>query len=186
MSSIVATKPLALQQGSSLQERIKGSGTLQELAAAYMKDDGIVVCWQRHRIIWGYWRDGHIVLSDGSQLQEIHVLEVRIFNDAEEIHLLRQGDTYVGRYIQDGMGQDTTYVDSWARLWGKAGKAAHGFVTLRDDERFLTMTIPCDEEDAYYGLVTRNYVTADEQTGQAGYSDYRFVRIEPMKGGVKS
>ena len=46
------------------------------------------------------------------------------------------------------------------------------------------MTLPCDDSSAsYYGLVTRNYITADETTGQSGYTDYRFVRITSAEGG---
>ena len=53
-----------------------------------------------------------------------------------------------------------------------------GYVRLRDDGRGLEMIVPCGDINAeQYGLVTRNYIEADEQTKQAGYTDYRFVRI---------
>ena len=36
----------------------------------------------------------------------------------------------------------------------------------------------------WYGLLTRNYISSDKRTGFSGFSDYRFVAIEPAEEGA--
>ena len=58
---------------------------------------------------------------------------------------------------------------------------------LEDAARKLKQILPQAEERAkYYGLVTRSYI-GYEATGQAGYADYRYVRIAAadVEGGME-
>ena len=184
MSLSLATSPLQIRKGKTKQFSIYKTAPIESLLQTYMKQDAYIVCWQIQRIIWGEWKQSQVTLSDGSELNENKLLEIRIFNEKEELHLIRQQGCYIGRYLIDNCGEDSTYVDSLSRFWGIKEKSADGYVTLRDAERFLTLTIPCQDIQAqYFGLVTRNYIVADDLTGQAGYCDYRFVRIVPAEGG---
>ena len=156
---------------------------LGDVIKQYMKDTASLVVWQRHQISWGQWDGSSLILANQEDLDENQIIEIRVFNDKEELHLYRRRGAYEGRYVCDGEGAVQSHVDTLARLWGH--KTAHDgtFATLKDDERFLSMTVPCQEKADYYGLVTRSYIDVDDETGQAGYRDYRFVRIESAEGG---
>ncbi|WP_301860830.1 CRISPR-associated protein Csx19 [uncultured Megasphaera sp.] len=155
---------------------------LAQLAAMYMKNDGLVIVWQYHRVIWGRWTKGGLTFSDGADLDEGLILEVRLFNDREELHLRRSGTAYTGRYICDGEGTSGDFVDTSARLWGELQSFHDGYAVLKDTQRFITLTIPAAQQAPYYVLTTRNYITIHEN-GQAGYGDYRFLAVTPWKGG---
>lgn len=185
MSLTLAKNALTIQTGPvQRQDNLNETGTLTEILAKYLQHDAALIIWQRQRIIWGrVTKTGEIQLADNSELDETQILELRAFNGQEELHLIRQQGQYLGRYLADGSGKETDYVDSLSRFWGTCTKVENSFATLKDKERFLNLTIPCQEKAAYYGLVTRNYIGVDEKTGQAGYSDYRFLRIEAAEGG---
>ena len=161
---------------------------LAKLAGEWMHGEADVILWQMHRITWGTW-DGKAFrfLADDVRAEEI--LEVRIFNREEELRLHPNEDEFLGRYLrdvaEDAAGDKGDYIDSFSRLWGcKASVSPEGFVELRDENRKLSMTVPYhgDAEKAdWYGLTTRNYIASDEKTGLSGYSDSRFVAIEPAQ-----
>lgn len=194
MALVNVRKKLKIDSTHTSDTPVNVSVSLPELVTAHVKEPGIVVLWQYHKIVWGRWEDGTIQLADNSKFSDEYILEARVFNTTEELHVYRRNGRYEGRYRYDRNDTDSTdseYVDTMARLWGEAATVdvQNGYATLCDTERFLTMTIPVNEVAKWYGLVTRNYVTADETTGQAGYSDYRFVAIEAMddvKGGTEN
>ena len=83
------------------------------------------------------------------------------------------------------------YIDSISRFWGERNEEARdvpeGYMKLEDAARKLTQMLPRVEGQArYYGLVTRSYI-GYEATGQAGYTDYRYVRIAAadVEGGME-
>ena len=135
---------------------------------------GIFVAWQVQSIVWGKF-DGEKISSNVDDW-----LECRIFNENEEIHLKRDGKTFVGRYIRDENGTGDFYVDSFSRFWGERTASTGDWITLTDARRKISMTLPCsDDNKKFYGLTTRNYIGSDNLTGLSGYVDYRFVTIEP-------
>jgi CRISPR-associated protein (TIGR03984 family) len=156
---------------------------IEAIIKKVIKGDAVLVVWQMNRIIWGIWQDGEIVLSDGSRLEMIYVNEMRVFNEQGELHLSKSGDAFSGRYREDQGNQSCEYVDTVSRFWGSKGKREKGFVELNDEERKIQLTVPCDKDGKYYGLVTRNYIGINDKTGQAGYDDYRYVRIISGEGG---
>ena len=140
---------------------------------------GIFVAWQVQSIVWGKFDGEKLLLKDNQSLNVDDWLECRIFNRQEELHLKRTGENFSGRYICDIAGEEKFYVDSFARLWGERKNSSDGWIKLCDEERKLSMTIPCDDGGRkFYGLLTRNYIGSDEDTGLSGYVDYRFVAIE--------
>lgn len=151
-----------------------------------------LILWRRQELVWGTW-DGHAAeLSDGSAIEPRLVLELRLFNETEELHLTRCGKAFRGRHVRDlPAGETADGARAWdrtdllARFWGHETadeNCPRGYVTLEDKERDIEMKVPCAQPGADdYGLLTRNYVgTACEETGQAGYVDVRFVAILPM------
>ena len=154
-----------------------------------MKEANVVV-WQVHGITWGRWQNGSLKLAGDAAKKCSLWLELRVFNEEEELHLKKSGDLWLGRWRKDGVGEATEYVDSISRFWGEMVEAAdlpEGYMKLEDAARKLKQILPQAEERAkYYGLVTRSYI-GYEATGQAGYADYRYVRIAAadVEGGRK-
>lgn len=184
MSLELAKAPLALTDGPvTWKKGLHETDSLTEVLKKYIKKTANLVFWLRSQILWGSWDGAQLQLADKIVLNETQILEVRAFNENEELHLYRKENGYEGRYVCDGQGPIQCHVDSLSRLWGHRIDYADGYAVLIDEERFLKLTVPCTEKADYYGLVTRNYIEADPVTGQAGYRDYRFVRIEAAEGG---
>ena len=182
-----------IQQGSS--ERLAVSLARNETALCEKLEtlgmnEANVVVWQVHGITWGRWQNGSLKLAGDAAKKCSLWLELRVFNEEEELHLKKSGDLWLGRWRKDGAGEATEYVDSISRFWGErveAADAPEGYMKLEDAARKLKQILPQAEEHAkYYGLVTRSYI-GYEATGQAGYADYRYVRIAAadVEGGRK-
>ena len=184
---------MCIQQGSSERLAVslarKEAALCEKLETLGMKEANVVV-WQVHGIVWGCWQNGSLKLAGDVAKNCSLWLELRVFNEEEELHLKRSGDLWLGRWRKDGAGEATEYVDSISRFWGEMVEAAdlpEGYMKLEDAARKLKQILPQAEEHAkYYGLVTRSYI-GYEATGQAGYADYRYVRIAAadVEGGME-
>lgn len=184
---------MCIQQGSSERLAVslarKEAALCEKLETLGMKEANVVV-WQVHGIVWGCWQNGSLKLAGGVAKNCSLWLELRVFNEEEELHLKKSGDLWLGRWRKDGAGEATEYVDSISRFWGEMVEAAdlpEGYMKLEDAARKLKQILPQAEEHAkYYGLVTRSYI-GYEATGQAGYADYRYVRIAAadVEGGME-
>ena len=182
-----------IQQGSSERLAVslarKEAALCEKIETLGMKEANVVV-WQVHGITWGRWQNGSLKLAGDTAKKCSLWLELRVFNEEEELHLKKSGDLWLGRWRKDGVGEATEYVDSISRFWGEMVEAAdlpEGYMKLEDAARKLKQILPQAEERAkYYGLVTRSYI-GYEATGQAGYADYRYVRIAAadVEGGRK-
>ncbi len=185
----LARNPLKIVTGKAAFHPVDCARDKGELTSA-IRDalgdtPGCIICWQIHRIIWGRWTQGGIVLSDGSDLDVSLVEEIRAFHQTAELHLTRAGDRLIGRTVRDGEGEEKDYVDSLAQFWGEREDGApQGYVMLKDRNRKLTLVVPADDTAAKtYGLVTRNYTGVNETTAQAGYDDDRYLAIVPTREG---
>ena len=184
---------MCIQQGSSERLAVslarKEAALCEKLEVLGMKEANVVV-WQVHGITWGRWQNGSFKLAGDAAKKCSLWLELRVFNEEEELHLKKSGDMWLGRWRKDGAGEATEYVDSISRFWGEMVEAAdlpEGYMKLEDAARKLKQILPQAEEHAkYYGLVTRSYI-GYEATGQAGYADYRYVRIAAadVEGGME-
>lgn len=181
----LAKNDLQLNRGKIFFKRINFLSTEPEiiLRENFLEPHGIFVAWQIQKIIWGKFDGEKILLKENISPNFDDILEFRIFNQREEIHLKRLGKNFVGRYIRDENGEGIFFVDSFSRLWGERKNSADGWTTLRDDLRKISMTIPCDGDKKFYGLTTRNYIGNDAATGLSGYVDYRFVALDSAQDG---
>ena len=175
---------LKLHEGGKIFEKLSCECSLSDvekiLHEKFQGNRAVFVAWQLQNIIWGTYDGKQLLLRDNVSPVLENFLECRIFNDMQELHLKRIGNKFRGRYVEDTDGNGNFYVDSFARLWGEKSNSADGYISLLDKQRKLYMEIPCDEDDAkWYGLLTRNYIDSDSDTGLSGYVDYRFVAIEP-------
>ena len=190
MGFTLAKQGLAIVHGRHVWSSVLAGGTmdaLEEAASTWLKDPADVILWQMQRIVWGTW-DGSAFRFAADDVAAEDILELRIFHRTGELHLRREDDLFLGRYVQDveegGDGEADDYIDSFSRLWGKKVDAADGYVLLQDADRKLAMRVPYPGDATkadWYGLTTRNYIAFDETTGLAGYSDERFVAIEPAQ-----
>lgn len=147
------------------------------LAEKFQQNEGILAAWQIQNIVFGKIENGKLKLKSG--LPEVeNFLECRIFNEVEELHLKNISGEFRGRYVRDGVGEEKFFADSFTRFWGKFQTSENGFVKLVDSERKLCLEIPTEVQAEYYGLLTRNYIDSDKETGLSGYVDYRFLKIE--------
>lgn len=139
-----------------------------------------IVVWQVNKIRWGKWKQGKAVFADDESADIQLWLEVRIFNEQSELHLVREGGRLQGRFCQDGQGEAIEYVDAISRFWGEHKSGGNDWLVLEDADRKLKQVLPEATTDArFYGLITRNYIGINEKTAQAGYVDYRYVAIAP-------
>ena len=150
-----------------------------------MKGDALLIVWQFHRIVWGRWQAGAIHLADDGALDASLIGEMRVFNESEELHLVKKRGKFRGRYIFDKDGEGTEAVDSAAPLWGERTACADGYVTLADAGRGLSLTVPAegDAKAKRFALVTRCYIGYDPETQQAGYEDMRYKAVVPLEEG---
>jgi CRISPR-associated protein, TIGR03984 family len=181
MSGIsVAKERYNVRETASQIEHMHLLADMQSLCAEISKHiaRGIVVLWQLHAVTWGRFADGRITLAGNADVNPIYIREVRVFDENAELHLLRRGDEFTGRWRIDGTGEEMQYIDSFSPLWGtREGGVADGYAVLADRERGLRMEVPVEAESGQYGLLVRGYIIPDANTGQAGYGDHRFVKI---------
>lgn len=176
-------KQLTLVEGRIKVTDIQESctGDLATLCNKHMKDAGNIVVWMHHAVLWGRWDGSQIHWSDDSKFDGNGIIEMRIFNTKKEVYVKSLNGEFVGYRVEDGESGENTmnihYVDSIQPLFGEPIGSQNGFVTLADAGRKMKQTVPTTHIGKRLGLLIRNYVTASHTTGQAGYSQYRYVDI---------
>lgn len=179
-------KQLTLVEGRIKVTDIQESctGDLATLCNKHMKDAGNIVVWMHHAVLWGRWDGSQIHWSDDSKFDGNGIIEMRIFNTKKEVYVKSLNGEFVGYRVEDGESGENTmnihYVDSIQPLFGEPIGSENGFVRLADIGRKMKQVVPTVHRGQRLGLQTRNYVTASHTTGQAGYSQYRYVDIVDM------
>lgn len=148
------------------------------------------VVWQAvNELKFGYYNNNDkFIFEDNIVPQEKYVMQIRLFNNDEEILLQKDGGKYNVRIIKDSINRQTDedemvkVVDDASTLFGERTEIkidTKGFVRLVEKGRKISLTIPTQDMAKYYALVTRSYITFDTETGQAGYGYYRYLDIRP-------
>lgn len=178
------TKKLIINFCTSQTAKIDIARTEADLCSEYKKHsltDATIVIWQINKIVWGTINAGEIKLIGDETLCPELWQEIRIFNEAAEIHLVNKDNRLIGRLRCDSTGEGSEYVDTLSRFWGKIDSCADTIV-LTDKNRKLTLELPYPKNidqppKEYLGLITRSYIGCNEKTAQSGYIDYRYVKI---------
>ena len=178
-------KRLTLQQGAvkvtDIKEPFSGDVTI---LCRYLKGNGSIVLWMHHAVLWGKWDGTEIRWSDATQYDGTGIVEVRVFNANEEVYAQCVDGNLVGYRVQDAPsdneGMEIQFVDSIHPLFGEFSRSNDGFAVLADKGRKMKQVVPTDLQGKRLGLKTRNYITSSHITGQAGYSQYRYVDIVDM------
>ena len=185
MKQISPLKQLTVQQGNVIIQDIEEtfSGDLTPLCK-YLNGMGKIVLWMHHAVLWGNWNGTEIHWSDDTQYDGTGIVEVRIFNTKEEVYAQCVDGMLVGYHVVDTTnsenGVEIQFVDSIQPLFGEFSGSNDGFVVLADKGRKMKQVVPTDLQSKRLGLKTRNYITSSHMTGQAGYSQYRYVDIVDM------
>lgn len=185
MKQISPLKQLTVQQGKvtvkDIEEAFSGDITL---LCNYLSGTAKIVLWMHHAVIWGQWDGEEIRWSEGLQYDGTCVVEVRIFNEKEEVYAQCVDGMLVGYHVVDTPNGenavDIQFVDSIHSLFGEFSGSIDGFAILADSGRKMKQLVPTDLQSKRLGLKTRNYITSSHITGQAGYSQYRYVDIVDM------
>lgn len=175
---------------SSVVERKTAICTKQHVAlpeafALLQEDKHKVVAHFVNCVRLGYYQAEKFTFADGAELEEKYLVQLRIFNEQEELYLQKHGAGYYLQYINDENGENTLpTVDSVSQFFGhNTDKAcAAGFAELWEAGRKIRLVLPVDKQADEYALRTRSYVQFDEKTGQAGYAYYRWLDIVPTEG----
>lgn len=183
MSIDLALEPLQLKKGKQYKKKVVLS-LAAENVAEFLQEQCIVaatvICWQANKVFWAKWDGNNFVMPGDEKLQPKLWLEIRVFNEDMELKLRNNRGQLQGRFIDErnGQAEPCEYVDSLSRLWGEAAGTEDGWMMVEDKSRKLRQQLPEIAEPArFYGLITRNYVGVNERTAQAGYVDYRYVKI---------
>ena len=157
------------------------------------KDNYKVIVYAVNEVKFGYYNlenSGEFSFPYGGEFEEKYIIELRLFNENEEILLQKNDDmsSYKARIIIDDVDKDVKdiqkiiTVDDASTLFGKRtidNRINGDFVKLKESGRKISLTIPSEHRAEYYALITRSYITFDEKTGQAGISYYRYLDIKP-------
>lgn len=148
-----------------------------------------VIAYCMNELLFGYYKNGSFTFSKegiDSKYLSRYLMQMRIFNENEELLLQREDSKFRARYIADADIERDGYtktecVDSRSPLFGKpdSGSGRQDFVQLTESGRKMRMAIPAEKGSSVYLLKTRSYIVYDDKTGQAGYGFWRFVSIEP-------
>ena len=135
--------------------------------------------WLVNEFKLGYYESGKFIFADGGLVEEKFLLELRVFNDYQELHVVRKGTALHASIITENKQGDTIAVDSSSQIFGERVEAdvPDRFVRLEEPGRKIAFTIPVDKKADKYYLRTRSYVEQNEKTGQAGFGFSRWVGI---------
>jgi CRISPR-associated protein (TIGR03984 family) len=117
-------------------------------------------------VIWGRFDQGQWAWSSGiapasPKLHAITLQQLRLFGANGELFLWRSGAGFVGRTIEDNVGESIDWFDEEHLLWGKAdGQTTIAFQLMREGAQGL-LHAPPTEIAAKGKLITRNYIDYD-------------------------
>ena len=107
--------------------------------------------------------------------------ELRAFNGNKELHLVKQGSSFIGRIRTDNEGESCEVYDELQLIWGKALKSENGITELYED-RGIIIKLPAEIKDNQRAaLKIRNYLSNEKFE----FVDFRIMGIERNLGEVK-
>jgi CRISPR-associated protein (TIGR03984 family) len=150
-------------------------------------------------VIWGEIRDGKLALSGqlfpsvSPPLRVVSLEQARLFGDAAEVRLWKQGKEFRAGRVEDRAEPNSEAFDQQHLLWGTAiEEAKDEFTLLKDASQGLKHAVPLSVPRDLFGdrrhrplrLIVRNYLACDAD-GRVRIAQARLVGIAlvPPKGG---
>ena len=137
-------------------------------------------------VIWGYVNGVSLALSGDAfyvspPFNPSTLQQARLFWDSGEILIWRGVHGLVGRKIIEGQGEEVEFFDTKPLLWGTEVESTSGnFVLLGEGEQGLRHAPPlviAGNQGPEARLVVRNYLSYEEDSGQAYVSLNRLVEL---------
>ncbi len=139
------------------------------------------VAYLDYTVIIGTYHDGAFQSQEQEPLDPTYLKRLRVFNSNQELLLWRTSSEFQGRLRRDHVETDpfVDVVEACQVLFGTYPMSEGGFTTISED-RGTSLTLPfrelvVDDETQRVSIRTRNYVEKIKETGQATYTDCRFV-----------
>ena len=184
-------KYLQIKEINSIKSECKINTSLKDFLAQNAQGSYKVIWRAMNELKFGYYNrenSSSFTFYDNVVPDEKYLINLRLFNEVEEIMVQKSGSQYTVRIIKDEevTSKETNnvqVVDDASTLFGERtdkNLQSSIFVKLKETGRKISMIIPTSDSAKYYALVTRSYITFDEKTGQAGYGYYRYLDIRPQ------
>lgn len=181
---------LHIKRINSIKSECKIKTSLKDFLAQNAQGSYKVIWRAMNELKFGYYNrenSSSFTFYDNVVPDEKYLINLRLFNEVEEIMVQKSGSQYTVRIIKDEevTSKETNnvqVVDDASTLFGERtdkNLQSSTFVKLKETGRKISMIIPTSDSAKYYALVTRSYITFDEKTGQAGYGYYRYLDIRP-------
>lgn len=155
--------------------------SLMDILSQETRDDYTAIIFLVNEIRIGRFEVGTFTFQDDFTIDERFIVEVRLFNENQEIYARKIGNKYYVRVLTDGKDGDLVeVVDTKSNLFGDRDTNAdlpEGYVRLIEDGRKIKMIVPVNELGKHYALRTRSYISFDGETGQAGFGYSRYLGI---------
>lgn len=181
---------LHIKRINSIKSECKIKTSLKDFLTQNAQGSYKVIWRAMNELKFGYYNrenSSSFTFYDNVVPDEKYLINLRLFNEVEEIMVQKSGSQYTVRIIKDEevTSKETNnvqVVDDASTLFGERtdkNLQSSTFVKLKETGRKISMIIPTSDSAKYYALVTRSYITFDEKTGQAGYGYYRYLDIRP-------
>ena len=112
-------------------------------------------------------------------MQDIDIeklLELRAFNETQEVYLIRAEGEFVGRIRNDSEGHNTKVFDEYHRLWGKVPREET--TNILKEDRGIEIHLPFDvKKGEYIFIKVRNYFTTERDLSCV---DWRFTGFKRL------
>ncbi len=158
-------------------ESVSGLG-LSELLSEYFKGEKAwILFWEQYRVDFAWYDGDKIHWYEDKAAEEKYLLEVRVFHDRKEGHLLYDDGKSYGRILEEVPAEEETKEQVYKKtsevyMWGSIVKDG----TIRED-RGMEYHLPCSPEATNFGYQVAQYYLPDEEDGMLHMTDYRMTGI---------
>jgi len=182
---------------TDLTEKIKELDEMQiESFIAGLITEPSIAYWESpDKVDFGLFSDGRLYLCDGYCPRWSLLEHLRVFNEAEELHIWRYSRGLAARLASDTISEiDEDNLESGnclvqtSKLWGSSARPYDNGIMLFED-RGMKIWLPIPFEDHFAGgdtedggginafIQERHYLKDNERTGQVNFVDRRFVKV---------
>lgn len=173
-----------LLEGTSTAERFAVDDPLTVLKEKFAAD-GTLFVWTDAQVCGGTVKSGAVGLPEGFALQAQTLVELRAFNEEQELHIRRTADGKLqGRLRRDGDGAEVSVLEADQLLTGTDSDSEKEWSHLHEAE-YGDLTVPGSWQidlRQRLAVTVRGYLSYD-QNGRAGVVDTRFVKLTAVEGG---
>lgn len=155
---------------------------LPELVARQFPQPAWGVLWLPHEVVIGRWAEGQFCSLTSTRLDAPDLLRLRMFDPHAELHIWRTPAGLQGRFRTDTAGAPTPLIEAHQVLVGTNYVTEKSGFTVIWEARGSELSLPLphlqvDDKKRRLFIKTRNYIGTLAATGQATYTDCRFVAI---------